>query len=1361
MSETKESLDRLRAKRGGHRGVSTKLVKESEELVKSQDDGDVGRCEIIKGLLQEKLKILNDIDDEILELCSVDDIEREIEESAEVVVRILHAIKKIEGVTQGQSRSQSATGSNDVIPIQTIDSVTASTNATSVNVSDNVNSDSGNVNTSNTSINTSVNTSNTSVVNTSVMSCKAKLPKLSLVKFKGQITKWNTFWDSFESAIHNNQDISKVDKFNYLNSVLEGPALRAIQGLTLTGANYDAAIDILKDRFGRTQQIITAHMDELLKISGCTGDRLTSLRFVYDKIRAHVRGLATLGVSSEQYGSLLIPIIMSKMPNDIRLEIARKAKNDVWQIEELLDTIKLEVEAREVCETTKTTEKGPHDRSKDGVNPQATPTAKGLLVGTKDGEVEQRPNANTGAGHFKIQCAFCNERHYSASCDKVVTVNERKAILKKAGRCFRCLYRGHNARDCKGPRNCRHCNRQHHQSICMEHESKTRAPEQGRETDPKKQDGTPEVTATAPTRTNERRVLLQTARATVENSDGSRSASAKILFDSGSQRSYVTDNLRAKLGLKPLSNETLRLNTFGDNKYKTQKCQVFNLNFKTCHGEIFPISALNFPVICTPLEAKFDISDYPHLQDLDLADCASEDRQSIDVLIGSDHYWDFITGEVIRGETGPLAIASKFGWILSGPATTIAGAENEREVVSNLIISEGIEFDPARGTMDEITHELKRFWDVEAIGICDKATGESLTMSSELSPDIVFNGQRYEVSLPWRQDCLPLSDNYESCNGRLLSLHRKLSKQPKLLNEYDKIIRDQLDAGIVERVPENDKGRDSVGTHYSPHHPVIRQDKDTTKIRIVYDGSAKPESQERSLNDCLEIGPNFIPHLFDMLIRFRSNPIALTADIEKAFLMVGIKADHKDMLRFLWFDDPLSDDPATIILRFNRLMFGLRPSPSILGSVIQHHLDSYKKSEPEMAELLSKSFYVDDLLAGEKSVSKAFEIYEKSKKIMAAGGFNLRKWNSNSQEVIKRIEQVESKGDHRVEPATSREEDESYAKSTTNQESVNPANVVKLLGVGWDTSSDTISFNFDELQAYAISLALTKRSLLKLVAKIFDPLGLLTPFTVTFKIMFQILCQHQVDWDQELDGELKLKFITIRDEIIHLNAIEVPRYYFCSDTSLVEIQLHGFSDASRQAYAAVVYLRSVDGEGRVRVSLVASKSRVAPTKQQSIPRLELLGAVILARLTKKVKDILGDIDTVHWVDSTAALCWIKNDRAWRQYVRNRVMEIRSLTSIESWRFCPGIENPADLPSRGLEAKELVSNETWWNGPKFLHHSPDTWPNNAMAQGSAITDDAALEMAKRQPVVIHSLTANEATLEDNDIGNIIDVERYSS
>jgi hypothetical protein len=342
---------------------------------------------------------------------------------------------------------------------------------------------------------------------------------------------------------------------------------------------------------------------------------------------------------------------------------------------------------------------------------------------------------------------------------------------------------------------------------------------------------------------------------------------------------------------------------------------VFTLNFKTRHGEISPISALNFPVICTPFETKFDISEYPHLQDFDLADCPSDDRRCIDVLIGSDHYWDFITGEVIQGENGPLAIASKFGWVLSGPSDTPAGF-NDIEVANTLVISGGSEFDYSNETRDEITHELKRFWDVEAIGICDEGMCESNPVSSELFSDVVFNGQRYEVSLLWKHDRLPLPSNYESCNSRLLSLHRKLRNQPNLLGEYNKIIQDQLEADIVERVSENESNSlNSIGTHYSPHHPVIQQDKDTTKIRIVYDGSAKSGSQEQSLNDCLETGRNYIPYLFDMLVRFRSNPIAITADFEKAFLMVGINNEHRDMLRFLWFDDPFSDDPATVVLR--------------------------------------------------------------------------------------------------------------------------------------------------------------------------------------------------------------------------------------------------------------------------------------------------------------------------------------------------------------------------------------------------------------------------------------------------------------
>jgi hypothetical protein len=154
-----------------------------------------------------------------------------------------------------------------------------------------------------------------------------KLPKLTLPKFKGDVTKRNTFWDSYESMIHKNDVITKVDKFSFFSSLLEGTAQRAIQGLNLTNANYDAAVEILQDRFGRPQHVIAAHMDEILKVQACTGEKLSSLRYVYGKISVHVRGLASLGVSSEHYGNLLIPIIMSNLPSDIRLQIARKARS--------------------------------------------------------------------------------------------------------------------------------------------------------------------------------------------------------------------------------------------------------------------------------------------------------------------------------------------------------------------------------------------------------------------------------------------------------------------------------------------------------------------------------------------------------------------------------------------------------------------------------------------------------------------------------------------------------------------------------------------------------------------------------------------------------------------------------------------------------------------------------------------------------------------------------------------------------------------------------------------------------------------------------------------------------------------------
>ena len=170
---------------------------------------------------------------------------------------------------------------------------------------------------------------------------------------------------------------------------------------------------------------------------------------------------------------------------------------------------------------------------------------------------------------------------------------------------------------------------------------------------------------------------------------------------------------------------------------------------------------------------------------------------------------------------------------------------------------------------------------------------------------------------------------------------------------------------------------------------------------------------------------------------------------------------------------------------------------------------------------------------------------------------------------------------------------------------------------------------------------------------------------------------------------------------------------------------------------------------------------MAPTKQQSIPLLELLGALILPRVTRKIQDVIGDMHRILWVDSTAALSWIKNERDWKQYVRNRVAEIRSITSVDSWRFCPGTKSPANLPSRGLEAKELASSKVWWNGPDFLYHPPKLWAKYVTAQENTIDDDAMTKMVKQSPEVIYTLATNEAVADDSSIANLMDINRYSS
>ena len=194
-----------------------------------------------------------------------------------------------------------------------------------------------------------------------------------------------------------------------------------------------------------------------------------------------------------------------------------------------------------------------------------------------------------------------------------------------------------------------------------------------------------------------------------------------------------------------------------------------------------------------------------------------------------------------------------------------------------------------------LEQELNSFWNLEPIGIVENEE----SVQTQFESHIAFEDGRYVASLPWKESCLSLPTNYRLSLKRLQNLFKKLRETPELLAKYDAIIQEQLSLGIVVTVPENEDSLNRV--HYLPHHAVIRHDKSTTKVRVVYDASAKTDGP--SLNDCLYSGPSLHRRIFDILVRFRTYPVALVADVEKAFLMIRVAESDQDVLRFLWVKD--------------------------------------------------------------------------------------------------------------------------------------------------------------------------------------------------------------------------------------------------------------------------------------------------------------------------------------------------------------------------------------------------------------------------------------------------------------------------
>lgn len=343
-------------------------------------------------------------------------------------------------------------------------------------------------------------------------------------------------------------------------------------------------------------------------------------------------------------------------------------------------------------------------------------------------------------------------------------------------------------------------------------------------------------------------------------------------------------------------------------------------------------------------------------------------------------------------------------------------------------------------------------------------------------------------------------------------------------------------------------------------------------------------------------------------------------------------------------------------------------------------------SNERVSEVILHDFFIDDLLTGGDDLSEVQDLRQKVSAVLASAQMVLRKWKSNESTLMS----------------------EPHLSKSSLDLNVGTTESSKTLGLGWHPQSDLLYFPI----CLSDHTCYTKRDMLSLISQIFDPLGLLAPVVIVLKMLLQKLWLDKLSWYEQLSPEIKMLWVdVIRDHPL-LNKIKIPRHVLCKSHKFIEF--HVMTDASENPYGACLYARSVDQSDEVTVRLLMAKSRVAPLKPTTIPRLELCAALVGTRLYEKVMSSLRvqATRTYFWTDSTIVLCWLKMmPNKLQTFVRNRIAEIQDKTASCEWRHVPTAQNPADHLSRGITATVLSDLDQWWSGPAFLKESPSSWPGN--------------------------------------------------
>ncbi|XP_059086776.1 uncharacterized protein LOC131883340 [Tigriopus californicus] len=493
-----------------------------------------------------------------------------------------------------------------------------------------------------------------------------------------------------------------------------------------------------------------------------------------------------------------------------------------------------------------------------------------------------------------------------------------------------------------------------------------------------------------------------------------------------------------------------------------------------------------------------------------------------------------------------------------------------------------------------------------------------------------------------------------------------------------------FDQNFAEEVPESELRTNWGQVWYIVHHGVYHKQK--KKIRVVFDCALKYRGV--SLNNALYTGPDFTNSLLGVLLRFRERKVAVMADIEKMFYQVRIPKAQSNFLRFFWFKDgDLNGDPVECRLRVH--VFGAVSSPSCANYALrQSALDNQHQASSKTIKEIENGFYVDDFVVSVEDSGEAQAILSEVKMICVSGGFNLTQFTSNDRDVLSSIDRCD---------LSKMVRDLDFSEDDLPTE--------RALGVTWCAETD--SFGFEVAQPCQPN---TRKGILSSIYAIFDPFGLIGPAILPAKQLLQEMCKRGCDWDEDVPIDLGDVWNQWKSELDLLSKYHIPRWIGVSGEGMI-VQLHTFCDGSEVGYGAVTYMR-VEVGGKTLTTLMLAKSRLAPLKKMTIPRLELAGAklgVELASVLQRERSIPVSAE-YFWTDSQTVLKYLANKRKrFQRFVFNRISFIRERTEVAQWNHVPVSMNPADLASRGLPIRDFIVSDLWKSGPSFLKESKRMWP----------------------------------------------------